>query len=316
MCVAYGGVGLYIPAPLLLSQREQAPVGAGMDGPTPLGRPVEKTIWEDNNMKECPKCSTKNPNDSAFCKGCGASLEGVEIAQDPTSVFLNRAGNLLSDGARKAKEAAAIGAQKAQKAVQDGAEKMREQQNEKKATAQPQKSMLIDPGETVIASIGNSYLQNMVGSRSVKSGFALLTEKRVYYSGQAFSGNGRGGMITEECIIPVENITRTRFIYNQGIVRFMIGLGLAIYGGLMALFQFANGPEDIPTLVGLGMLLVGACLIISYFLNRSTVFEISFPGGGFTFNLKWYPIEDMREFQRQLHLVKDKANHTKVGDLT
>ena len=269
-------------------------------------------------MKQCPKCSTTNPNDSAFCKGCGASLKEVEIAQDPTSDFLNKAGNFLSDGARKAKEAAAIGAQKAQKAVQDGAEKMREQQqlaNAKKATAQPQRSILIDPGETVIASIGNSYLQNMVGSRSVKSGFALLTEKRVYYSGQAFSGNGKGGMTTEECIIPVEDITRTRFIYNQGIVQLMIGLGLAIYGGLIALFQFANGPEDIPTFVGLGMLLVGACFIISYFLNRSTVFEISFPGGGFYFNVKWYPLEDMREFQRQLHLVKDKASHSKLEGL-
>lgn len=268
-------------------------------------------------MKRCPKCSTTNPNDSAFCKGCGASLEGVEIAQDPTSDFLNRAGSFLSDGARKAKEAAAIGAQKAQKAVQDGAEKMREQQvaYAKKTTTQPQRSMLIDPGETVIASIGNGCLQNIVGSRSVKSGFSLLTEKRVYFSGQVFSGNGRGGMTTEECIIPVENITRTRFIYNQGVVWLMIGLGLAIYGGLIALFQFANGPEDIPTFIGLGMLLIGACLIISYFLNRSTVFEISFPGGGFSFNVKWYPIEDIQEFQRQLHLAKDKANYGKVGDL-
>lgn len=269
-------------------------------------------------MKQCPKCSTTNPNDSAFCKECGASLEGVEIAPDLTGDFLNKAGSFLSDGAKKAKQAAAIGAQKAQKAVQDGAEKMREQQlaNAKKGETHPQKSMLIDPSETVIASIGNSYLQNMVGSRSVKSGFALLTGKRVYYSGQVFSGNRKGGMMTEECIIPVENITRTRFIYNQGVIRFMVGLGLAIYGGLTTLFQFASGPEDIPTLVGLGMLLVGACLIISYFLNRSTVFEISFPGGGFTFNVKWYPIEDMREFQRQLYLVKDKANHKKVGDLT
>ena len=270
-------------------------------------------------MKECPKCSTKNPNDSAFCKGCGVSLEGVEIAPDLTSDFLNKAGSFLDNGAKKAKQAATISAQKAQKAAQDGAEKMREQQqlaNAKKGETHPQKSILIDPSETVIASIGNSYLQNMVGSRSVKSGFALLTGKRVYYSGQVFSGNGKGGMTTEECIIPVENITQTRFICNQGIVRLMIGLGLAIYGGVTTLFQFANGPEDIPTFVGLGMLLVGACLITSYFLNRSTVFEISFPGGGFSFNVKWYPIEDMREFQRQLYLVKDKANHSKVGDLT
>ena len=50
---------------------------------------------------------------------------------------------------------------------------------------------------------------------------------------------------------------------------------------------------------------VGLVSIIIHFLHRGTTFEISFPGGKYLFPVKYYPIADMRDFQRQLHLMKD-----------
>lgn len=39
--------------------------------------------------------------------------------------------------------------------------------------------------------------------------------------------------------------------------------------------------------------------------SESIVATISFPGGSFGFDVKYYPIADIRDFQRQLHLLKD-----------
>ncbi len=174
--------------------------------------------------------------------------------------------------------------------------------------------MLIDPNETIIASLGNNYIQSIIGSRSIQRGFAILTDKRVYYSGQVFSGKGRGANAsTEECVIPIENITRTRFIYNQGFTALILGIWLVICGLFAFVTALSDGSGDFLTFFTLGLVIAGVFLIAAYFLNRTTVFEVTFPGGGFTFSVKFYPMEDMREFQRQLHLTRDMTNRKLEG---
>ena len=38
-------------------------------------------------MKQCPKCSERNTNDSQFCKSCGENLENVEIISEDLSAM-------------------------------------------------------------------------------------------------------------------------------------------------------------------------------------------------------------------------------------
>lgn len=72
-------------------------------------------------MKQCPSCSTKNPDSAKFCQSCGASLEGVEVIRTDfsgtASDLLTKAGNILSDSAKKAKEVVADSVEKAKKAT-------------------------------------------------------------------------------------------------------------------------------------------------------------------------------------------------------
>lgn len=57
-------------------------------------------------MKQCPKCSERNTNDSKFCKSCGESLEDVETSSEDLSAmaddFMKRANGLLSEGTKRA----------------------------------------------------------------------------------------------------------------------------------------------------------------------------------------------------------------------
>lgn len=75
-------------------------------------------------MKQCPSCSTKNPDSAKFCQGCGANLDGVEAIRTDFSGtandLLTKAGNILSDSAKKAKEAAADKVAKAKGSVTAG----------------------------------------------------------------------------------------------------------------------------------------------------------------------------------------------------
>lgn len=72
-------------------------------------------------MKQCPSCSTKNPDSAKFCQSCGASLEGVEVIRTDfsgtASDLLTKAGNILSDSAKKAKEVVADSVEEAKKAT-------------------------------------------------------------------------------------------------------------------------------------------------------------------------------------------------------
>ena len=75
-------------------------------------------------MKQCPLCSTRNPNDSKFCKGCGASLEGVEAISDGTNELIGKANIFLKDSAKKAKKATEAGIEKAKQVAMSGKEKL------------------------------------------------------------------------------------------------------------------------------------------------------------------------------------------------
>ncbi len=251
-------------------------------------------------MKLCPTCSTKNDNAAGFCKGCGGSLAEVPVTQEDFSAI---AGEIFN----KAKEAAGTGAKKAQQAAADSAAKAKEHRQavaaqKAEAKAMKQAGEFVDPGETARAMLGTSFAQNLMTGGKIKQGSAILTEKRLYYKGNLFSGSGKNlTSIKGEYIVPVEDIGMTSFVFGEGTGGKLFGLLLLLIGaGLLTVFAPA----------GVVAVLAGIGFLIKTFLGKSTIFEISFPGGCFRFDVKWYPITEMQNFQRQIHLVKDCHNNT------
>lgn len=146
-------------------------------------------------------------------------------------------------------------------------------------------NIFVDQSESIISTIGSNYLQNFLSGDRVKKGIGVLTQKRFYYKGKNFSGAGKNiKSAEEEGVVSIEDITFTKFTY----VRYT---GLLVAAIILTVFVI-SAPAAI-------------VFYILYFTKRQSLFLISFPGGGFSFNIRWYPISDIRDFQRQLHLLKD-----------
>ena len=159
-------------------------------------------------------------------------------------------------------------------------------------------SILIDPSERIIATIGSNFLQSFLSGGNVKNGIGVLTQKRFYYKGHNFSGPAKDlRSVTEEGVVSIEDIVATTFTYT----RYIAVLVYAILLTILAIAGFTVSPR-----AGLVLLLLAVIFYVVYFLKRQTLFRVSFPdGNGFCFDVRYYPITDIRNFQRQLHLVKD-----------
>lgn len=276
-------------------------------------------------MKECPSCKAKNRNDADFCTECGADLKDVPATADEWASavgdFLNKAKTAATTGAKKAREAAQTGAAKVQKAMEDADQKAEaakaagvsaggwdtavEFQTSAAGAPKGRSTLFVDQSESVVSTIGNNYLQNFLSGGSVEKGVGVLTQKRFYYKGRNFSGEGKAMKnTTEEGVVSIEDITFTMFSHTRHIGALVFAILLTLVGVCLLPSGEVGGP--------IGMIVLAASLpfYIMYFVNRQTLFLISFPGGSFGFDIRYYPIADIRDFQRQLHLLKD---HRKEG---
>lgn len=176
------------------------------------------------------------------------------------------------------------------------------------ATPQGGNSVFVDQSETVVATIGSNYLQNYLSGGNVSKGVGVLTQKRFYYKGKNYAGIGRETKsTTQEGVVPLEDITFTMFTY----VRHIGFLIFAIFQTLVAVVTpiAANGRYMVEIVMAFALPAIP--FYILYFVKRTSVFQICFPGGGFGFDIRYYPIADIRDFQRQLHLLKDHRKENK-----
>lgn len=166
-------------------------------------------------------------------------------------------------------------------------------------------SIFVNQSETAVATIGSNYLQNFLSGGSVGKGIGVLTQKRFYFKGQNFSGTGKDMKnTTEEGVVSVEDITFTMFSHIRNIGALAWGIFLAVVGTLV-MCMAASGAPYFLGFIAIGMWVASLPFFVSYFSSRKSLFVISFPGGSFGFDIRYYPISDIRDFQRQFHLMKD-----------
>lgn len=177
--------------------------------------------------------------------------------------------------------------------------------------AAPQKgaSILVDQSESIVSTIGSNYLQNFLSGGTVSKGVGILTQKRFYYKGRNFSGSGKDMKVTtEEGVVSIEDITFSHFSHTRNIGALVVGLLLAVIGSFCVLWLAGyGGAGNVAAYGGFGMIGVAVFLLVKFFVTRKSLFVVSFPGGSFGFDIRYYPIADIRDFQRQLHLLKDRC---------
>ena len=84
----------------------------------------------------------------------------------------------------------------------------------------------VSQDEQYISSLGNGYIMNFLAGGTLKRGFAVISNKRVYFRGSCYSGQGKSLVKTdEERTVDIKDVTGSGFIYRRylGVL-----LGLAI----------------------------------------------------------------------------------------
>jgi hypothetical protein len=145
------------------------------------------------------------------------------------------------------------------------------------------KNWFHDPSEKFIMALGQGYLTSILQGK-ISKGCFVLTDKRVYFKGKAFYKVRDGWRSHKtETVTKVKDITSVSF-----------------------------REENYPELLIFGLItmffIIGIIFLIAYAVKRMRLFVVQHAGGEIMTDSRWYSHEEMREFQRQISLIKDQLN--------
>ena len=167
------------------------------------------------------------------------------------------------------------------------------------------KSLVMDPTEEVKGVLCNNFMQTFISTGVLGNGFAILTDKRVYFKGKCFFRKGKGFYSkTEEKTVDLKDVTGTGFVHNKAP---WAKLARTVCLAALAFFSFTLFISIEPAQI-LTIMLICAALAalfhVVYKVYNYSVFEISYAGGGIAFDMNWITQQESREFQQQLVLLK------------
>ena len=73
--------------------------------------------------------------------------------------------------------------------------------------------VFVEPSEQYVSSIGNEYITNFLLNNSLSKGFAIVSDKRVYFKGKCYYQNDNGKLkkrFTEQ-IVDLKDVTGTGY---------------------------------------------------------------------------------------------------------
>lgn len=168
------------------------------------------------------------------------------------------------------------------------------------------RSFFLSPDEKMVAVLGNSYLENFFKSGTIKNGYAVVSDKRVYFQGKQYCVDGEGNV--EETynsrVVDVRDVTGTGFDhyvddgYKYRAIVFGVFMGISIVSMILILLA--------P--IFLGLLIYS---IYKYYQSKITVILIQYAGGEIGFDVNWFHQQEIDLFQKQLRLAKDKIYEKK-----
>ncbi len=195
--------------------------------------------------------------------------------------------------------------------------------NDKNETHEPvvlkdKYEFFVNTDEEPLAALGNGYLQNLASYGLFSKGNSVLSNRRVYFNGRTFyKGTGKKGWgsVRQSKIVEIDDVNGTEFtLYSPigllitGIVCCVISFLAIIVFAIMGMGDsFYSGNISSAGITYMSaVLLIGMINIITYLIKRKTFFSINYAGGSIGFPISWLGMETIRDFQRQLHLAKDK----------
>jgi len=180
------------------------------------------------------------------------------------------------------------------------------------------KDFFMSPNERLITMLGNSYIENFFHNGSVKNGFAVVSDKRIYFRGKRYDVYDDGSVIKtyNSRTVDLTDVTGTGFDYygDKGwlpvaAVTFVLGIFLFVFAAALITVKNPFASIVAAILIFLGLFMPVYC-IYQYFKSKLSLITIQYAGGQIGFNITWFPEQEIELFQKQLRLAKDKAIET------
>ena len=168
------------------------------------------------------------------------------------------------------------------------------------------KSFFADEDEQTASKIGISYVQSYISSSVMGNTSAVLTNKRVYFSGKCFQKSS-GHLVKDEReeICELEEIASTGIINIKRVALLWTGAILMLLGVILVMVSW-NIMEDIPLLMGGFMIIVAAIMLVIYFVTKGIWYEVSTAGSTIQLRVSQLGgVSAVKLFDREVHRQKE-----------
>ena len=225
-----------------------------------------------------------------FCGNCGSEIKNVAICN----------GKCPNCYAPLGAEAKGIFNQEMEE------ERAEQRTLERTEDKKKKNSFFVDEDEKTVATIGISYVQSYISSSVMGNTSAVLTNKRVYFSGKCFQKSS-GHLVKDEReeICELEEIASTGIINIKRVALLWTGAALMLLGVIL-LMIWRNIMEDIPLLMGGFMIIVAAIMLVIYFVTKGIWYEVSTAGSTIQLRVSQLGgVSAVKLFDREVHRQKE-----------
>lgn len=231
----------------------------------------------------CSKCGKQLDEGTLFCPDCGEKVEKDINFSDVTN-YAGQKVQQVSAGL--------------QSQVQNFQQAQKEDVESRKI--KDVQELFVNETEQQKAVIGGGYLSNMLSSGILGKGFGVLTDHRLYYRGKCFYKVGGHYMKTDEdCIIDLKDISSTGFTYTRRL--WLLILAIISF----VVFCFIGAIIEDAGVIMFGF--VPFCVLALYYaVTTLSIYTVTYAGGNLSINVSFYKVDEIKAFDKALHLAKDE----------
>lgn len=173
----------------------------------------------------------------------------------------------------------------------------------------------MSPKERFVCALGNGYLMNFLANGFIGNGFAVISDKRVYFRGTSYEiGNKTFKRRTQSSTVDLKDVTgtdvrtmRNIFLLIASIAGFILSLVILFAFIVPNVDELDNTSGPLLCTVCGAFLWEGIITLVLYFTSRKTFLSICYAGGNISFPLNWYPAQEGENFQKMLRIAKDNV---------
>lgn len=154
------------------------------------------------------------------------------------------------------------------------------------------KGGFVNEDEQVVATLKNGRIMNILSNEGFMNEKAVLTNRRLYYN----CTDGLISTIHMEKKVDIKDITATKIEDNHPRIVLILALVMFIIGAMLSVEIAEAGSPFIGTAI---------VLVIVYFIRVKKCMRVDYAGGFVYFSVKNYNMENVKEFQRCIHAIKD-----------